>query len=325
MSVMHHRILTVVALSLASCGGVMLGASYQDAVRNKDYPALQKVCLREVVLTTGNSRDTDVERACEISVAIANEKKDTAFIDKACNVGQYKPACNVVENDKLSSSIGDVACADVPAQLGKKSVSDMSEAQRNAVLDKLISCGSGEYIFEKIAHVGDMGPRGMGVNILKDADKRSNGALLKVFTEYATNNTGAAFLNDDHSEFGANHIGNWLSDSGHNDLCKPLTTALTGSAEKVRANILFYLARNKCKEGLPIATELLASNSANFRALACTNLANFGDKTVLKKVKTVAETDTYFEVQENGGYAVKVYPVADACKEAYGKIQLRSE
>lgn len=325
MSTKYQHVLAVTALGLASCGGVMLGVTYKEALEKRDYPALQKVCLREVVLTTGNSRDSDVERACEASVEIAEEKQDTAYIEKACTIGEYRLACNKVENAKLTTSLSGASCEELPGKLEKQSVFKMSAQQRSDVFAKLIDCGAGAYIFEKLAHYGEMGSKADSVLALKEADKRSNGGLKKLFVEYAEANSGDSFLNDEHGEFAANHIGNWLEQSQHKDLCKPLTTAVTGASEKIRANILFYFSDNNCKEALPIATELLASSSPQHRLYACNNLADFGDKSVLKKVKTLAETDTYYEIQQRDGFGVKVFVVADACKQAFGKIQLRTE
>lgn len=319
---------TVVVLALSSlpffgCAKIMFGTQYQTAMTNKDYPALQKICLRQVVLTTGG--EGNIARACDVALNIAVEKNDLPYIQQACEQGKHKKSCAVTENNQTFASLGSLGCSELPAQLDKIRLVDMPLSQQGDVVAKLASCDAGEYIFEKISHYGEQGPQGMGVSILKTADKRSNGALYTSFTNYVNENTGKNFLNDQHGEFAANHIGNWLVDNGYNDLCKPLTAAVKGSSEEVRVNILFYFSRTQCQEAIPIAAELLASSIPRNRVLACNNLATFGDKSVLKKVMTVAETDSFYEVQENNGYAVKVYPVAEACKQAYGKIQLRTE
>jgi len=88
------------------------------------------------------------------------------------------------------------------------------------------------------------------------------------------------------------------------------------------------LKEAKCKEGIPVAVETMVDESPRRRAYSCEILGAIGDASVLDKVKTLAETDghsTVKEEQRDGRiWATKVYPVRDACLEAYGKIKLRN-
>jgi hypothetical protein len=317
--------LVFAAISLVGCGNVMFAVTYKNAMANDDYPALQRVCLREVMLTTG---EQDVRSACQKSLELAEKKNDTKYMQKVCDQDKAKNAyaCNLVEQTKATSSLATLSCDQVPAAFSKITyLSEMSTAELAPIVAKLASCDLGETIFEQIAHFGEMGPKGTGVAILKAADPLSKGTLLTSFEHYIQKNTGSAFLNDKFAGLGANHIGNWLDDSGYKDLCTPLVRAATGASEDVNSNILFYFSRNKCTAAIPLTIGLLGSSSAAIRNLACINLGTFGDKAALAKVKIVSETDTYYEEVVRNGYLVKIYPVVDSCKEAAGKIRLRVE
>lgn len=317
--------LLLAAIGLVGCGNIMLAVTYRNAMTNDDYPALQRVCLHQVTLTTG---EPDVRAACQKSLELAQKQNDTAYMQKVCDQDKVKhaAACKLVGQTQATSSFATLSCEQVPDAFSKIAyLSEMSTDEIAPIVAKLATCNQGETIFEQIAHFGELGPNASGVAILKAADPLSKGALLSSFQDYLQKNTGAAFLNDKFGGLAANHVGNWLDDSGYKDLCAPLTRAATGASEDVTSNILFYFSRNNCTAALPIAVSLLGSNTPVARNLACINLGAFGDKAALAKVKIVSESDTYAEEAVRDGRVTRIFPVAESCKEAAGKIRLRVE
>ena len=149
------------------------------------------------------------------------------------------------------------------------------------------------------------------------------------FRQYAQTHTRAKFLPQDadgHSAaYAAAQLGGWLIDTKRYDACKPLAAAVAGADETVVSSLASYFVEAGCAAANPLALDLLSSNNSNTRVIACNMLAQIGDSSDLPKVKVIADTDTATTIlaDRESGTAIKTFPVAEACKAAVGKIQLR--
>jgi hypothetical protein len=185
---------------------------------------------------------------------------------------------------------------------------------------KFAKCGDYKSIFEDMAHIGEYGSSSIGTSILIRLEE--GGAPMKAeFTSYLQSHQGSSFLNIKHQSYAADHIGLWLRKKSYNDLCAPLAASLTDASDELVSNFLFYFEESRCKEGVPLAVNLLASDTAAFRKTACKSLATFGDKSAISKMQIVAESDNYYEIVDEN----RIYYVRDACSEAIGKIKLKSK
>jgi hypothetical protein len=178
-------------------------------------------------------------------------------------------------------------------------------------------CDLADPLFERIA------PWGRG-GILEEVEK-SGAPLESLFVKYASTHPGAKFLAGEKDGFASAHVFDWLIGQDHKGQCRLLATTVAGASDNVRRNAVVYFQENGCKEGVAFAIALLTSASASSRAVACTALGEIGDPGIAGKLAVLGDTDGYAEVQEQGDYAMRVYPVRDACRAAAGKIALRAK
>ncbi len=292
-------------------------------------------------LNVGGHRDvsTELERA--------QRQNDTAKIQAICDdesLGGLDKPYGVASGDDMWTNNNHVArrnackalkdqkddvdgsCGDLTARYEKATHPSTEPAKYyGRWATRFAKCNDYKTVFEKIAHVGDMGQGSAGEQILSHLT-REGLPIEAEFVKYAEANRGPSFLGGEHSEFAANHIGNWLDKQKAFGSCGAIGAATLGSSEPVRANILFYFAHGNCvKETTAIGKSLLTSNVPNNRRLACVNLGNAGDKSAARDVKILAETDSFNEVvqDQRSGALLKQWTVREMCQEAYGKIQLR--
>ncbi len=265
------------------------------------------------------------------NVQNAEEKKDVATLKKICadaepGVDKYD-ACQAVkrlEGASLADTAASADCGALAASLDSGHVTITQAEPLAKIGAKLISCGRADAVFEKIAPAGDYGDGGIGLGALLKMED-SGVPLVKAFVEYAGKTAGprllgfAATAHSNSGDVAANHIGLWLSQRKHYDHCQPLAAAFRDAGEDAKAGMLIYFADGHCKEAIPLAVDLLASDKAIHRRIACANLGVFGDHSVLPKLQIVADTDSAFEIV----HLNKVYYVRDSCRAASGKIQLR--
>jgi len=251
-------------------------------------------------------------------------------VDKA----PRKDACFELGSISLNVDTGD--CATVVERSRKARMTSADRAgdpveYYSRWAGRLAKCEQYDEIFERFAHLGEGGAASSGVKVLQRLE-RDGVPLFAAFERYARTHAGPAFLKLEHATaipFAGNHLGNWLLQSGRRDQCALLARALTDAPEGARSGMLFYFSEASCKaEGTTLALSLLTAKNEAHRGAACTTLGTLGGPQVQPKVQLLAQADNFFMVTEtvNGGriYAVKVYPVRDACRDASTKIQLRS-
>ena len=303
-------------------GGLLSGGAFgrdaskevEAAIKAKDVAALQAICNDE---SLGDPKSS--------SVPMNASSSDQARIQS--NRRARGEACHEVEALKADND-GD--CASVvqryesaPRRSGDSGVDHYLRWGR-----RMAKCGAYQGLFEKIAHVGDYSERAEGVKVLIALEGEGI-PVLDGFKKYAAANQGPRFLPIEHSGYAMNHIGNWLLKQNHLGLCDVMIKAVANASPEVRARSLYYLNQSKCgKPGMAVAMSLLTADDWNQRRLACANLEDMGDPSVIAKLSILANTDPANRVEERAGndgrvYGMKVYPVRDACQAAIGKIQLR--
>ncbi len=298
----------VVGFGSSGCAGLMKelgagkkrdgGGEVRAAVRAHDEPALEALCADEGLGPAGDSRYPRYE-ACRELEALRRDKDDG---DCTTVVARFKNAERLDGEDAFDSAA--------------------KWARRVA------TCRNYKALFEEFAHLGEDAEKSTGIRVLQLLEKEGV-PVFAAFGTYANEHGGAAFLNVKPASFAANHVAHWLIQGGHLDQCPVLDKALTGSSETTRAAMLFYFVEARCPvQGTALAAGLLAAESGAHRTWACTTLGKLGGPAVLKKLRIVADSDTYFIVQETRGndgriYASKVFPVRDACRDAAAKLQLR--
>ena len=258
-------------------------------------------------------------------VKAAKERKDVAWLKQVCD-GEMRVKYDMVkydacqyqkELDATGGATGKTDCGTVVERY--KAAPKQDDGFVITMSKEMASCGKYTELFELVAHWGDDG------RVLIALDSAS---LDDEFEKYAKSHIGPSFLNIEHGDHAMRHISHWLEKKRHFGHCESVAEAAKDADEKVRAWSLPYLREAKCKTGIPIAVGLLTSDKPSHRMWACQALAHFGDASVLPKVKILANTDSFHELQEvrgNSGamYATKVYPVREACVAAAGKIELR--
>jgi hypothetical protein len=318
---------TPVQSGIANYDDDACAAAIRLAAEKEDAAFLKPLCGRRKEEFGGR-----FGKACPAMLKIAVKQADSVAIQDLCQKDHYEDACTV---ESSSSAFGDLSKPDCSTLASK-----VQEAQKDflktdktsaenygTVVAALARCDESKLIFEGIAHFGQNGSDAYGVNVLLAADKSAGDELAKTFDGYLKKSSGKAFLATENGEFSGDHISHWLLATKRRDLCQPLVAAAKGANEEAIAGLMVYFTATECKEASPLAVQLLSSDTAFFRTTACNALGKIGDAAALPKVKTVAETDrtsrTSTEPNENGVF-VKEYFVADACKHAAGKIQLRT-
>lgn len=267
------------------------------------------------------------------SINSASSRGDEAYLEKVCNGetparqdSDKEYACNRLERLRAPKKALAVSCDDL-----QKAYEDAPKDDRKfvaAMSEKMAECGHYPYLFEHVIHWGN---NNEGVEILQSLEKNGK-PVEEEFGKYLESHKGAMFFATTQSKkndvlYGIAHITKWLMGKGSTQHCAAIANAATGANIYARVSVMTYFKEAKCKEGVPLATELLAEDMPGDRTLGCRILGAIGDASVLGKVKIVAETDGYSTIKEeerNGRvWATKVYPVRDACLEASGKIKLR--
>lgn len=258
-------------------------------------------------------------------VRAALQTNNTALLKDICSgkrrvrySGDRRTACNHLKQAAATKG----TCEDALARY--KSVRK-SQALVNSFAKEFAKCGHWDAIFEHLAHYGN---RMQQPALLSLED---SGAPLKAkYVQYLSTHKGPRFfaMGGATAHYALQHIGNWLVKKGHTDLCPQVAAAATGANPVAQAWVLPYLKTTKCTQGAPIAANLLLANNANHRKWACQALAVIGGKRDAKKMAILANTDPYSvvrEVRRNGRiWATKEYPVRAACRQAVGKVKLRT-
>jgi hypothetical protein len=330
----------------------------ERAIKSKDYAKLKDFCAGKVEIDSriANPRND----TCRASIEVGRERRDVAYLkymckgekgvvapwhdacdaelevllqagDRAgvramCDEGRSKEACS---RAKTHEQLGDLSAPDC-ATVTRRAPAVLDDSMRGAGLDELgplaaalVKCGDTKTVFERLAGYVD------GADILRAAEKATpGGGMVAALQAYVKGQAGRALFAGDRGEAAAAHVGAWLTKAGHDDQCDALLAAGKGAREGVRAALVPYFVRSECRQAGPAALELLASDEPNARAVACHALGKLGDRSALEKVEIVANNDRAsrnVERPSGSGVFTKDYFVADACREAAGKIQLREK
>lgn len=268
------------------------------------------------------------------SINGAVDRKDEAYLEKVCSgdsparaESDQKYACHQLERLQGPQKALAAATCDNVIEKYEGAPKDKHEFVVS-MGKKMAECGHYAYLFEHVVHWGDNKD---GAKLMSELES-SGKSMDAEFAKYLASHKGPQFfpVKDDRKNdvsYGLDHITNWLIDKGHTQHCAALAASATGANIVARVSVMNYFATANCKEGIPLATELLLADLPGDRTLGCNVLGKIGDVSVLEKVKVVADTDGYSTVKEeerNGRvWATKVYPVRDACLQASGKIKLR--
>lgn len=267
------------------------------------------------------------------SVNSAVSRKDEAWLDKVCK-GEYPArkdsdkeyACHQLDRLRGPSKALAASCEEVIKSYEDAPKEDFTFV--SAMGNKMAECGHYSYLFEHVVHWGNGNE---GVKLLNELEDKGK-PMEAEFKKYLESHKGPQYFavkdgakND--VLYGMDHITQWLIGKGRTQLCGAFAESAKGAGLVSRVATMDYFKQAKCKEGIPLATELLLEELPGDRILGCEILGAIGDGSVLEKVKIVAESDGFSTVKEeerNGRvWATKVYPVRDACLEASGKIKLR--
>ncbi|MCK6589778.1 MAG: hypothetical protein L6Q76_19575 [Polyangiaceae bacterium] len=257
----------------------------------------------------------------------AYERRDEAYLEEHCGKKDGHYACKKLEALRAPAKIAALSCGEVTSYYENSSKEDASAVA--LVGRKLAECGEYTYLFERVVHWGNGGE---GKQILIKLEEEGKPVEAE-FVKYLASHKGPQFFPMEKNKglvvkYTIHHISQWLVEKGHTQHCAAFAESATGANEWARTAVLWYFEQNKCKEGIPLATELLLDEEGGTRGYACEILGVIGDASVADKVKTLAETDDFSEVveeeREGRVYAMKVYPVREACRAAYGKIKLRN-
>lgn len=314
--------------NIANYHGDACAAAIRIAETREDAEFLKPLCGRR------NRRfGHHYSPACPAMLRLATKKNDQAHIKFMCEEDGYDDACRTW---KMQARFADLARPDCSTLRGRVtearkdflSSSNATPEELGRVVGALARCGEGQMIFETIAHIGDLGVNGYGTKVLLVAEKEAGAELFGTFEKYLKENAGPKYLSAEHGDFAANHISNWLLETNRRDLCNPIVQAATGAKEPAIAGTMIYFSSTDCKEGAPLAVQLLSSESPSHREVGCDTLAKVGDQSHLEKLSVVAENDPAYRLVERvGGSGVftKEFFVADACRAAISKIKLRGK
>lgn len=292
------------------------------------------VTLFFMTLATGCSLVTGlIAPADTSSINSAVSRKDEAYLEKVCNGesmarsdSDKEYACNQLERLRGPGKALAATCDDVVQKYDDASKDEYSFVASMA--DKMAECGHYAYLFEHVVHWGN---NKEGAKLLGELEGKGKPVEAE-FVKYLGSHKGPKFFAVEKNRkndvlYGMDHITKWLIDKGSTQHCAAIAESATGANIVARVSVMDYFKEAKCKEGIPLAVELLLEDLPGDRTLGCNILGAIGDASVLEKVKVVAETDGFSTVKEeerNGRvWATKVYPVRDACLAASGKIKLR--
>ena len=252
----------------------------------RDLATLDKICAGEVRLRY----DRDKERACTYAARHRAVEGDCASL-----VERYE---STTKDWKMQKTMG----------------------------EQFATCEMYTEFFEQVVHWGNQDE---GVRLLAHLDEAGH-PMEEKFAAYAQSHQGASFMNigENEAKFALDYIGKWLVAKGSTGHCDVVVEAARDAKEIAKVWVMPYLKKSGCAAGAEIATDLLLSDSAQHRVWACQALGEIGAAKHLKAIHTMAENDGFSQVREEQRdgriWAVKEWPVRDACRAAYGKVDLRA-
>lgn len=324
----------------------------QLAIINADDVFLGKLCRGEFALEEGgmfsNGVDRDyVKMVCDSHGSRQIEKakeedKDQAKLRKILTV-LNADCTNVVERyqtitgqDLLDMDFNKTPPEEINLGPDAQSVAAgqpasylLNKIQRDSFLltmgKKFADCGKFKELFEQVSKENLLYNTGGRYHLLSELEKKGV-PLVAELVKYLKTYGGKEFpLNKISYAFG--NIALWLTDTKNADVCKDVWKASQDGSDTVKYWTLYYLEKVSCRGAKSVAIELLQSSDHESRVLACEVLGKIGDASVVEGVQVLAISDDYSQLERfdtvNGRTSLRVYPVRDACAEAFKKIKLR--
>lgn len=307
----------------------------------KDHEALEKLCLDRKRKFQRKPKDT-LKESCQAAIAILVENQDVDRLDKICHTrGKYakwpwaRQACKAKATIKANAGAAALKTATCKTLEGiwDKSKRTLTNAynttveSRNAAFQgaafHFIKCGRWDYVWENMVHWG--GKKGLGSTLL-DAMHNKGIDVEKQMFAYLKRHKSNPFAFE-HGGFALAHYVSFLKTHNKMERCKAYIPYVDKMSDAVFGNFNWYFRESNCKAAVRIVPRRLASDRVKTRIGACQTLGKLGNKKHIRKVKVLAKRDPHFKLQTKrvGGktFAVKVYPVRDACNAALTKLQLR--
>ncbi len=268
-------------------------------------------------------------------VSDANKNKDWAYLQKVCSGEQKtdsgdphikRAACRYLEHRAGTAAFDGATCKTLVATF--KKARGGGEKFVVAAGERFIKCGLWTEFFETVVRRGKIKDNPRALQALTEKGH----PVHAKFVEYAKTHKGKKFMpvkTHYDAEQAVGGIANFLIRAGHTDTatCEAVAKAALGALEGSQVWTFDYLEKANCPSALPVVGQLLLSSKAQYRIWACDALATIGTAKSLRKLKTLADTDNYYEVVEEvrGGrvWAVKVFGVRDRCRKAHGQLTLR--
>lgn len=250
----------------------------------------------------------------------ARQKKDTAYIAEQCKDDGSNVSRTACEYRRQIALEDNPSCDAIAAEY-KEPNPDHGNVHLHAMAKRFAACGKFEIVFERMYDRGTW-------KVLLDEGL----PVLEEAAKYARSHPGPRLLAaaGDKRKAMADFVGGLLhfKQTQH---CDVVTTAVKDADPKIQLAALEYFAGARCAEATPIAVPFLLDADPDHRRWTCRKLGDFGDASVLEKLDVLAQTDAHNVVKEEERsdasgkrfYAVKTFPVREACTEAMGKIRLR--
>ncbi|MCP3098947.1 hypothetical protein LZ198_08665 [Myxococcus sp. K15C18031901] len=313
----------------ANVWGDACKASYRlAAAKDEEYGYLKAHCAKRDKLFGATFAE-----ACKGVMQQADRRDDRAQLTLMCGQEKQPDACRKLAFKTKFSDLAKPDCSTLAQRFAKAREGDFDPYKATStdiapIAAALVRCKESGLLFEELIRPGGPGPNTFGTQLLLETEKEVGGELLALLESYLVKNTGAQFLKGEFGHLAGNHLSHWLVQTQRTQLCEPLVKAARGANPGVLFELAYYFWETGCKASAPLGVELLSSETGEHRQGGCQLLERYGDASHLSRLAIVAQNDTAYRVVErpaDSGVYVKEFFVADACRQAIGKIRLRTE
>lgn len=260
------------------------------------------------------------ERDAHDNIREARRKRDAAYIAEQCKEDGSKSSELACEYRRQLALEDNKDCGAVAAEY-KDPNPDFDNVHRHAMAKRFAACDKYALVFERLYDHSAW-------KVLLDAGL----PVADQAVEYVRSHPGPAlFAGAEDKRLAMADLVGGLLHLKRTQHCDVLVPAVKDADPGVQLAALEYFAGARCAEATPIAASFFLDPEPGNREWVCQKVGDFGDASVLPKLDILAQTDAHSVVEEeerrdgSGSrfYAVKVYPVRQACAEAVGKIRLR--
>lgn len=308
-SILNVMIIILIVPMLGGCGALMqklMSLSPKSADKNmvkaayekEDVEALSKYCSINFRKDDGKKLHGAARAdACKFKKEVATKRASAAFAGATCD--------NII---KVWEEHKD----------GAKANGKTFKATFLDVVTRMSKCGHTDYVFLELIHWGPHTKNALGRGAIEAMEKAGvdvEQAYLKWLGSKSSNPYDATT-----GEFALSHYLHWRLDKGGNIDCKPYVKAWEkfDGAEELAWIYKFY-RETKCTDSADWVAKGLANSTPKVRHRACQTLGIVGNKSHLKNMQILADTDASFNVVRSN----KVYFVRDQCRQAVGQIEMR--